>query len=207
MNNKITFLLCLLLMLTINGIFAQGGVSVNSTQNNSQENEETVIEEEKHNYLGITPTFILMGMYGIVYGRAINENVFLGGAAGYTNFDLSPFPFLANEDWLYQNAYMGAVLCIYPFSTEIFPCGFYCGMDFVPSIGFWQQRNSGETGTGVGLTSDLIAGYSWILAECIKLSADVFLSFNMPEIHISGSYPKADWTIFPFFDINLGLIF
>ncbi len=96
--------------------------------------------EEKRNYLGFTPTFIIMGMYGLVYARAVNEHFLFTVVGGYTNFDASPIPFLKNEEFLYQNAYLGLNLTFFPFSNQIFPKGFYFGFDLVPSLGFVKNR-------------------------------------------------------------------
>ncbi len=172
--------------------------------------EETEAQhQEKRNYLGCTPTFILMGMYGLVYARALNETFLLAFVAGYTNFDWSPIPFLKNAEWVYQNVYGGINITYFPLSRQIFPEGFYLGIDLVPSLGFTTRRDSREGGCGLDFSFDVLSGYSWILADSLKISIDVFLNFNPPGIHISGVNWNEDnrWTILPFFDVNLGVIF
>jgi hypothetical protein len=162
----------------------------------------------KFNYIGITPTFIFMGMYGMVYAHAINEKHILTGVGGYTNFDLSPVPFLHNDKWIYENIYLGLNFTIFPFSDMIFPRGFYYGFDFVPSLGFWKKRETGKKGTALGLSADILAGYSWILKNNIKLSVDFFINSNPPGIKFSGEQPGGGkWVILPFFDFNVGKVF
>jgi len=162
----------------------------------------------KRNYLGFTPTFILMGMYGCVYSRAIDEKHIITPIIGYTNFDLSPVPFLSNDEWKYQNIYTGINYTLFPFSKKMFPRGFYYGFDFVPSVGFWESRQMKEKSTGLSVSADILAGYSWIFWNTLKLSADLFLNVNTPGIKLSGEDgPAGKWVILPFFDINLGIIF
>ena len=182
-------------------------LNINSFAQNPDIVTQDKTEIVKRNYLGFTPTFILMGMYGLVYSRALNENNLITGVGGYTNFDLSPIPFLHNEDWIYQNVYFGINYTIFPFSEEIFPHGFYFGFDYVPSIGFWEDRETGETATELGNSFDVLVGYSWIFNDKIKLSTDIFLNVNAPGITLKGDPPSDDLTILPFFDINIGFVF
>jgi hypothetical protein len=163
----------------------------------------------KLNYIGITPTFALMGMYGISYARALNESLLLTGVFGYTNFDWSPIPFLHNENWLYQNVYGGANITYFPFSKRLFPEGLYFGFDLVPSLGFWTNRFSADSGNGLDLSFDVLSGYSWIVFDFLKISIDVFLNFNPPGVLLSGTNWNTEnrWTILPFFDVNIGIVF
>jgi hypothetical protein len=162
-----------------------------------------------YNYIGFTPTFIFMGMYGLVYSRAIDNHSIITAVAGYTDFDLSPIPFLRNDNWKYQNIYFGANYSLFPFSSDIFPHGLYIGMDLVPSIGFYTNRNDYSSGTGLDISIDILAGYSWIIFNRIKLSIDAFVNFNPPGINLSGVEWNSEnsWTILPFFDVNIGFLF
>jgi hypothetical protein len=165
--------------------------------------------EEYRNYIGVTPTFILMGMYGLVYARAINYYSIVTIVGGYTDYDLSPIPFLHNENWIYQNIYFGFNYSIFPFSKDIFPHGLYLGIDLVPSLGFYTNRNDNSNGNGLDISFDILAGYSWIIFKRMKISVDAFVNFNPPGIVISGVEWNTDnnWSILPFFDINIGLLF
>jgi hypothetical protein len=170
--------------------------------------KETVKSSDiRLNYIGCTPTFIFMGMYGLVYSRAPDEKHLLTGIGGYTNFDLSPVPFLRNDEWKYQNIYFGLNYTIFPFSDEVFPHGFYYGFDYVPAISFWENRETGETAIGLGNSADILVGYSWIFGNRVKLSTDLFLNFNTPEINLRGNTPGDELVILPFFDINIGILF
>jgi len=154
-----------------------------------------------------------MGMYGFVYGRALDEHFIVVAMAGYTNFDLIPFEFLRdwmrNETFLFQAVYAGINLSVFPFSGRMFPEGFYLGLDFVPTFSFIQNRSTGAMGTDLGITLDAIAGYSWILAGFLKLSLDAFLTVSTPGLLPSGEQmnPDGRWGIMPFFDINVGIVF
>jgi hypothetical protein len=166
-------------------------------------------DAEYRNYIGFTPTFVLMGMYGLAYARAIDNTSIITAVAGYTDFDLSPVPFLRNDDWKYQNIYFGVNYSCFPFSKDIFPHGLYLGLDLVPSIGFTTNRNDSSSGMGLDISFDVLAGYSWILFQRLKVSVDAFVNFNPPGIHLSGAdwNTDNDWTILPFFDINIGFLF
>jgi hypothetical protein len=159
------------------------------------------------NDIGFTPTLIFMGMYGLAYSRAVDNNHIITGIGGYTNFDLSPVPFLHNDEWKYQNVYLGINYTIFPFSEKMFPRGFYYGFDYVPSIGIWVNRETNEKAIELGNSADMIAGYSWVFWDKLKLSADLFLNFNIPGISLKGDAPSSKLVILPFFDINIGLIF
>jgi len=161
----------------------------------------------KCNYIGFTPTFIFMVMYGLAYSRAVDNKHLHTGIIGYTNFDLSPVPILHNEEWKYQNIYFGFNYTIFPFSDEMFPHGFYYGFDYVPSIGFWENRESHEKAIELGNSADIIAGYSWIFWDQLKLSVDLFLNFNAPGIPLQGYPPSSKLVVLPFFDINVGFVF
>jgi hypothetical protein len=165
-------------------------------------------DREKRNYIGCTPTFALMRMYGIAYARALDERLILTFVGGYTSFDWSPIPFLRNENWIYQNVYGGINVSCFPFSTRVFPAGLYAGLDLVPSLGFTTDRVTQE-GLGVDLSFDVLTGYSWILFDFLKVSIDAFLNFNPPGLHLSGvNWNEANrWTVLPFFDINVGIVF
>jgi hypothetical protein len=165
-------------------------------------------EKLKLNYIGITPTFVFMGMYGLAYAHALDKKHILTGVGGYTNFDLSPVPFLHNDKWVYQNIYFGLNYTVFPYSDKFFPRGFYYGFDFVPSLGFWKKRETGKRGTAIGLSADMLVGHSWILKNNLKLSIDLFLNFNPPGLKLSGEQPGGSkWVILPFFDFNVGLVF
>ena len=194
---KKNFLLVISLSIFSNNIFGE----------NSNAYKRVKDEKQKYNYLGFTPTFIFMGMYGLVYSRAMNEKYLLTGVGGYTNFDLSPIPFLSNDDWKYENIYLGFNFTVFPFSGKIFPRGFFYGGDYVPSIGFWKRRKTGKTGVTLGNSGDILVGYSWIIENNIKISTDLFLNFNAPGVKISGERPSSKWVILPFFDINIGIVF
>jgi hypothetical protein len=171
--------------------------------------ETTLAGTGKRNYIGCTPTMVLMGMYGIAYARALSEHVILTVVGGYTNFDWSPLPFLSNDDWIYQNIYAGLNLSCFPFSKTMFPKGLYAGLDLVPSLGFTTDRVTRERGVGAAVSFDVLAGYSWIVFDFLKLSIDAFLNFNPPGLHLSGVdwNQTRRWTILPFFDINVGVVF
>lgn len=189
-------LLLFLMLLVFFNAFSKNPETVNIDSN-----------KVKTNYIGFTPTFIFMGMYGLVYSKALDEQHIITGIGGYTNFDWSPIPFLHNDDWIYQNLYFGINYMIFPFSNEMFPHGFYYGFDFVPSIGFWDNRNNNDNGIGLSVSADIVAGYSWIFWDKMKLSTDLFLNFNTPEIKLKGNSPGDELVILPFFDINVGFIF
>lgn len=170
-------------------------------------NHPDTLKTYKCNYIGFTPTLVLMGMYGLAYSRALDNNHLISGIGGYTDFDLSPVPFLHNDEWKYQNMYFGINYMIFPFSKEMFPRGFYYGFDYVPSIGFWENRETNEKAMELGNSADIIVGYSWIFWDRLKLSADLFLNFNAPGISLKGDVPSGKLVILPFFDINIGFIF
>lgn len=170
-------------------------------------NHPETLNNIKRNYIGFTPTFIFMGMYGLAYCRAVNNHHLITGVGGYTNFDLSPVLFLHNDEWEYQNIYFGINCTIFPFSKEMFPHGFYYGFDYVPAIGFWENRETNEKATELGNSADIIVGYSWIFWDKFKLSTDFFLNFNAPGISLKGNAPSSKFIILPFFDINVGFIF
>lgn len=193
---KKTLLLILIFILCFNAFGQKSNINIHDTDYIS-----------KNNYLGFTPTFIFMGMYGFVYSKAVDEQHLISGVAGYTNFDLSPVPFLHNDEWKYQNIYFGLNYMIFPFSDEMFPHGFYYGFDYVPSIGFWENRETNKKAIELGNSADILVGYSWIFWDKLKLSTDLFLNFNAPGIKLSGDPPGSKLVILPFFDINIGVIF
>jgi len=162
-----------------------------------------------YNYIGITPTFPIMGMYGLVYARALDSTSIITIVGGYTNYDLSPIPFLHNDNWKYHNVYFGFNYSFFPFSREVFPHGFYMGVDGVPSLGFFSNRHDGTSGSGLAFSADVLVGYSWIIFKRWKLSTDVFLDIDPPTIHTSGVNwnQQNKWTILPFFDVNIGFLF
>jgi hypothetical protein len=175
----------------------------------SDSSDRTAPATAPKNYLGITPTFPLMGMYGLVYSRAVNRKTLLTAVGGYTNFDASPIPFLKNDNYVYENVYAGLNLTYFPRSETPFPKGFYVGVDVVPSLGFYRDRETHERGRDLAVSFDGIVGYSWIVHERIKLSVDGFINVNPPGRHISGvdMNEKDEWTVLPFFDFNVGVVF
>jgi hypothetical protein len=213
MKGKTALFLCLFLILITTIGFGQSADSGAAKSDNTADAVPAPATEEKEselrNYIGFTPTFILMGMYGLVYSYAMDNNVLLTVVGGYTNFDLSPITFLHNKNYVYQNAYAGINVTIFPFSDRMFPRGFYFGFDFVPSLGFSTNRSTKALGTGISLSGDVLVGYSWIFGNFIKLSVDVFLNINTPGIHLSGEdwNPDNNWVVLPFFDINIGIVF
>jgi len=213
MKGKIALLVCLFLILATTVGFGQSTDSGSGESDGSVETvPETAITEkepELRNYIGFTPTFILMGMYGLVYAHALDNNVILTIVGGYTNYDLSPIPFLHNENYVYENVYAGINVTFFPFSDRMYPRGFYFGFDFVFSLGFTTNRSTRAPGTGISFSGDILVGYSWVFGNFFKLSVDVFLNFNSPGIQLSGENwnPDATWNVLPFFDINIGIVF
>ena len=108
MKSKITLLLCLLLVFANIGGFAQAENSKDDGHNSSSNGVVTDTsdnqEAELWNYIGFTPTLFLFGMYGLVYGYALNNNIVLIAMGGYTNFDLIPIKFL--RDWMRNENYL-----------------------------------------------------------------------------------------------------
>jgi hypothetical protein len=213
MKRKIALAVCVSLALAYQVGFAQEDDSPDSSYGGDRsvvaDRADAREKSELRNYIGFTPTFIFMGMYGLVYSRALNETTLLTCIGGYTDFDASPIPFLRNERFRYRNIYGGINLTYFPFSKRTFPRGFYFGFDFVPSIGVSVNRLTKATGSGIGLSGDALVGYSWILGGRFKLSTDVFLNANTPDIHLSGENmnPDRKWSLLPFFDINIGIVF
>ena len=205
MKRTITLLLCVAVMGRAAAGFAQSGESTPAVSDDGR--------PVLRNYIAVTPTLVLMGIYGFVYGHAVDEHIVLVGMAGYTNFDLIPIRFLReymrNDTYLYQNVYLGTNLTVFPFSDRMFPEGFYLGLDFVPTLCFMENRSTAAKGTAVGITVDAITGYSWILFDRLKLSVDVFLSVNTPGFFACGENMNTDgrWEIMPFFDVNVGVVF
>ena len=108
-----------------------------------------------------------------------------------------------------KNVYGGINVSCFPFSRKMSPAGLYGGLDLVPSLGFTTDRVTREKGSGLGLSFDVLTGYSWILFDFLKVSIDAFLNFNPPGLHLSGAnWNEANrWIVLPFFDINVGIVF
>ncbi len=93
-----------------------------------------------------------MGMFSIVYSRAIHEQLLIAVVPGYSDFNAALFSFLRDDEFKYQSIFVALNLSVFPFSDTIFPEGFFFGIDVIPVLSFKTNRDSDHTTTSLSLT-------------------------------------------------------